>query len=677
MNKAKFSKPTKVMLMVYIAFILLCGIFVGMSISALTSTKTATGTISFALTNSPEMSMNLNFVVDANNKTYLGTTTDALITSSSDVLRVNIKDVSSLKIQLTFDNNEIYVPSSLSIATNNGVALTKTSNANGVAVFESSANVNVGDYLVLDKLLSAIYPTSIISNQNYEMLVTSQASGSVPATAKLSGIYSNSYAQHNVNFTKNVDYGTINKTSISVPYGSTYSASGGTITFKDNNSVTLDAVTATPYTSTAQYTYSFSSWSSTSGTITGETNIQANFTRTTKQYTVTFYNYDGTSLGVTSTVNYGGTATYTGTTPTRASDSTYTYTFAGWTTTAGGSTADDLTNVIANRNVYATYDAMVIGYNVNINWSGNYPSFLLNFEGDTQTINDVVYPNFYFASNQTYTYCYQAEGYDSISYVNPTTGAISYIGTVTPGKNNEDGVIYSNYSQTEKICDIKKLPILIQGNTLTFYICGIASSNTLTLSNFQISSGTASNISYSKYNSSDYVYKVVVTGISSDITISFNFNNEYTCFTGDTLVWVDDGSEGGAFKRIDEIEVGEKVYSYNETTGEIGTNYVNYVFEHIDVITNMVYLDVGNTIINTTDAHLFLLSNGTWVAGKDLRVGDILKTSDGEIVIQNITYETKVITTYNLNIDNDHTYFVTNNKIIVHNIKAPMKAPAV
>ena len=36
-----------------------------------------------------------------------------------------------------------------------------------------------------------------------------------------------------------------------------------------------------------------------------------------------------------------------------------------------------------------------------------------------------------------------------------------------------------------------------------------------------------------------------------------------TCFTGDTLVAVEDGQ-----KRIDEIEVGDKVWAYNVETGE-------------------------------------------------------------------------------------------------------------
>ena len=51
----------------------------------------------------------------------------------------------------------------------------------------------------------------------------------------------------------------------------------------------------------------------------------------TPTYTVTWQNYDGTELEVDNDVEEGTTPTYDGETPTRASDASYDYTFAGWT----------------------------------------------------------------------------------------------------------------------------------------------------------------------------------------------------------------------------------------------------------------------------------------------------------------------------------------------------------
>ena len=133
------------------------------------------------------------------------------------------------------------------------------------------------------------------------------------------------------------------------------------MTFTDQFGELIGTITAVPQTSTAQYTYTFSGWSSNSGAITASTSITANFKRTINQYTVTFYNYDGTYLGA-STVNYGGTATYSGATPTKPSDDTYEYKFANWVTTQNGSIVDNLTNVTTNRSVYANFTASELGY---------------------------------------------------------------------------------------------------------------------------------------------------------------------------------------------------------------------------------------------------------------------------------------------------------------------------
>ena len=90
---------------------------------------------------------------------------------------------------------------------------------------------------------------------------------------------------YTVNFaSNNVSYGTVSSSSISsVPHGSTVSINGST------NALTLNGstITVSPTTSTAAYTYAFSSWSVDNGDeITGTTTITATFTRTAKTYDV-------------------------------------------------------------------------------------------------------------------------------------------------------------------------------------------------------------------------------------------------------------------------------------------------------------------------------------------------------------------------------------------------------
>ena len=96
--------------------------------------------------------------------------------------------------------------------------------------------------------------------------------------------------------------------------------------------------------STAQYNYSFAGWStstnSTSATSGARTNITTNtvlyaaFSQTTRTYTVYFYN-ESTLLQTVQNVPYGGSATYTGTEPTKTD-----CTFNGWSPLPSNITAD-------------------------------------------------------------------------------------------------------------------------------------------------------------------------------------------------------------------------------------------------------------------------------------------------------------------------------------------------
>ena len=78
-----------------------------------------------------------------------------------------------------------------------------------------------------------------------------------------------------------------------------------------------------------------------------------------------FYDETGTNLLAMATVEDGGDGVYQGTTPTKAQTAQYTYTFAGWSLTPGGSANPDaLKGVTADRSVYAAFTATVRTYTV-------------------------------------------------------------------------------------------------------------------------------------------------------------------------------------------------------------------------------------------------------------------------------------------------------------------------
>ena len=86
---------------------------------------------------------------------------------------------------------------------------------------------------------------------------------------------------------------------------------------------------------------------------------------------LTYYNYDGTAVLYTETVNDGGNGTYTGT-PARTATAQYTYTFAGWSRTPNGEASATATQAVsADRPVYAAYTATLRTYTVIWKNAGN------------------------------------------------------------------------------------------------------------------------------------------------------------------------------------------------------------------------------------------------------------------------------------------------------------------
>ena len=97
--------------------------------------------------------------------------------------------------------------------------------------------------------------------------------------------------------------------------------------------------------------------------------------------TLTYYNYDGSSVLHTETITDGGDGTYTGS-PSRSSTAQYDYTFAGWALSANGSAnSNALKNVTSDRPVYAAYTSTIRKYTV----------YFYNGSTLLQTVNDVPY----------------------------------------------------------------------------------------------------------------------------------------------------------------------------------------------------------------------------------------------------------------------------------------------
>jgi len=143
-----------------------------------------------------------------------------------------------------------------------------------------------------------------------------------------------------------------------------------------------------------------------------------------------------------------------------------------------------------------------------------------------------------------------------------------------------------------------------------------------------------------------------------------------TCFVAGTPVLMAEG----AARAIEDVQVGDVVQSFDEASGRVVVARVTHVFVHAHTPA-LVSLNHGRLV--TTPEHRFYV-DGRWVAARDLVDGDSVSSVStlGAPVEAQALRATSVfalelrrggVTTYNLEVEGTHTYFVDG--ILVHNMK--------
>lgn len=156
--------------------------------------------------------------------------------------------------------------------------------------------------------------------------------------------------------------------------------------------------------------------------------------------------------------------------------------------------------------------------------------------------------------------------------------------------------------------------------------------------------------------SSGYMWGAIFGAISGGL------NSNY-CFTGDTLVKTDQ-----SLKTIDEIQAGDYVYSYNEQNG-------NFSYEPVKNTTRSETKDIVEIVTSSSAAvrstlnHPYYTSKG-WVEAKDLKLGMEILSSENTykpIIGVSQKYFEEPIPTYNFTVEDNHTYLVGEDELVVHN----------
>ena len=136
------------------------------------------------------------------------------------------------------------------------------------------------------------------------------------------------------------------------------------------------------------------------------------------------------------------------------------------------------------------------------------------------------------------------------------------------------------------------------------------------------------------------------------------------CFTAGTLVLTAEG-----YKEIQTIQVGDIVWAYNDTTGQLAQKRVINVFEYERDSVYHITLANG-TIIKATSDHPFFIG-GCWLKVHELQAGDVTALYNGEaLAITHIEIVAQPAKVYNFEVADFHTYYVSEERVLVHNSTA-------
>ena len=154
-------------------------------------------------------------------------------------------------------------------------------------------------------------------------------------------------------------------------------------------------------------------------------------------------------------------------------------------------------------------------------------------------------------------------------------------------------------------------------------------------------------------------------------TISYytDVGNGFSCFVVGTPVLTKDG-----YISIENIKIGDYVLSRNDK--DFTTSYEQVIDLKISKSAEFNVIRTANNEVKVTPKHRFFVENKGWISAENIKVGDIIMSSDN-FIKEKVIYNKHIlldeaINVYNFTVNKNHTYFVGNG-LFVHNVKIPVK----
>ena len=202
--------------------------------------------------------------------------------------------------------------------------------------------------------------------------------------------------------------------------------------------------------------------------------------------------------------------------------------------------------------------------------------------------------------------------------------------------------------------------VISESENLTFSFKTVAY-DTGDISNITANSTTVSFEDDSIFNNVEYMRVTVTDELGQSDYVNLDVLRE-GCFVAGTKVLTANG-----YKNIEDLKVGEYVYSYNMETKErelaqIKDTVVNYS-------ARIYELYINDQIIEVSADHIFYVENKGWIRVDEIELNDKVLTKNGLVPVKNINIHNKEKHTkiFTISVDKNHNFFVTTDDVLVHN----------
>ncbi|GAA2520316.1 RICIN domain-containing protein [Streptomyces longisporus] len=147
-----------------------------------------------------------------------------------------------------------------------------------------------------------------------------------------------------------------------------------------------------------------------------------------------------------------------------------------------------------------------------------------------------------------------------------------------------------------------------------------------------------------------------IEGITSKLALT-------RCFPAGTKVATENGP-----KSIEDIKIGDRVWSQDQVTGKKSLQPVLNLFRH--TVNSLIRIRTAVGQVEATDSHRFWVRDRGWVEAGELRAGDTLEARDGgSTQVLGTTVVKGSVEVFNFEVARNHTYYVYTGStpVLVHN----------